>query len=74
MFWVFNTNLISMLRIIDYIKESFNEINKVAWPTRQQAIKSSIIVIVFLVISSIVFGGIDIILNKLYEYIIFNLT
>ncbi len=39
-----------MKRIIRYIKSSIDELKRVIWPTRRQAIQLSIIVIIFTVI------------------------
>ena len=41
--------------MIKYIKESFAELNNVTWPTRKQGIKITTIVIVFMIISAILF-------------------
>lgn len=56
--------------ITNYIKGSSEELSKVVWPTKQQAIKLTIIVLVFCVLSAILFGALDYLFNLLYEFII----
>ena len=53
-----------MNRITTYIKESLEELNKVRWPTRAQAIRLSVVVTVFTVTSSLFFGVIDVGLSQ----------
>ena len=44
-----------MNKIINYIKESYNElVNKVSWPTRQQVTSSSVVVLSASVIIALV--------------------
>jgi len=49
-----------MTSVLSYFRESIEELNQVRWPTRQQAIRLSIIVVLFTVANSIVFGLLDI--------------
>lgn len=56
-----------MNSIVTYINESIRELELVRWPTRQQAIRLSVIVLVFTAISAMFFGLVDIIFtNGLY--------
>ncbi len=48
-----------MDRITTYINDSLEELRHVRWPTRQQAIKLSSIVIGFTAICAIAFGAAD---------------
>jgi len=50
---------ISMNRIRTYITEAIEELHRVRWPTRQQAIRLSIIVIIFCAVTSVAFGVVD---------------
>ena len=44
-----------MNKIINYVKESYNElVNKVSWPTRQQVTSSSVVVLSASVIIALV--------------------
>ena len=44
---------------MNFIKESTEEIRKVTWPTRNQAVTLSIIVIIFTALSTLLFLGSD---------------
>jgi preprotein translocase SecE subunit len=48
-----------MTAIMKYFSDSIQELELVRWPTRQQAIRLSTIVLVFTVVSALVFGAID---------------
>ena len=45
--------------VTNYFKEAVQELELVRWPTRQQAVRLSIVVLVFTLISSAVFGFVD---------------
>lgn len=48
---------------IDYIKESQKELKKVNWPSRQQTVKYSVIVIVMSLGLAAFLGGVDFVFN-----------
>ncbi len=48
-----------MASVSTYINEALEELRHVRWPTRQQAIRLSIITIAFTLASSAIFGLID---------------
>ncbi len=56
--------------IVNYFKESKAELGKVTWPTRQQAINSTILVIVISTVVAIFLGGADYVLNWAIEQVI----
>lgn len=56
--------------ITNYVKESFAELSKVTWPTKNQAVKLTIIVLVFCLIMAILIGAVDLGFNKLYEMLL----
>jgi preprotein translocase SecE subunit len=45
--------------IVNYFKESFEELKKVTWPTNNQAIKLTIITVVFTIITTLIITGLD---------------
>lgn len=45
--------------ILDYFEESYQELKKVSWPTRNQAVKLTILVLAFCLISAVVIGALD---------------
>jgi preprotein translocase SecE subunit len=49
----------TMNRIQEYLGEAVEELHKVRWPTRNQAVRLSIIVIAFTLVSSLALGLLD---------------
>lgn len=47
-----------------YINDSLEELRQVRWPTQQQAIRLSTIVIGFIIVTSLFFGLIDTLLSE----------
>ena len=56
--------------IVRYLRETRAELSKVSWPTWPEARKLTIIVLVTVVASSIVFGGFDYLFAQLFSLII----
>lgn len=54
-----------MNAIIRYINESIAELHQVRWPTRNQAIRLSAIVIGFCAVAALFFGVVDAALSEL---------
>jgi preprotein translocase SecE subunit len=50
---------IQMNSIVSYFRESLEELRHVRWPTQQQALRLTTIVIGFIFVSSVFFGVID---------------
>jgi len=48
-----------MQAVINYFKESVAEFNNITWPTRNQAVRISIIVLAFMAASAVVLGALD---------------
>jgi preprotein translocase SecE subunit len=57
-----------MNAIANYFRESIQELELVRWPTRQQAVRLSGIVLVFTVISAAIFGVLDLGLSTLLRF------
>ncbi len=49
---------------MQFFKDAYQELELVRWPTRQQAIRLSAIVLAFTVICSVFFGVIDYLLSS----------
>ena len=49
--------------ITNYFRTSYQELTKVAWPTRQQALRHSLVVIIVCIAVMIVLGVFDYLLN-----------
>jgi preprotein translocase SecE subunit len=56
-----------MNTIANYFRDAVQELNHVRWPTRQQAIKLSIIVLGFTLASSAAFGVVDFLLSRVVK-------
>ena len=48
-----------MNAIATYIEESLEELHQVRWPTQQQAVRLTVIVVGFIAVSAIFFGAVD---------------
>ena len=59
-----------MLSPTVYINEAIEELHHVRWPTRQQAVRLSIVVLVFTLLSAAAFGLIDFVLAKLVSFLL----
>lgn len=59
-----------MKKILNYFKESKEELTKVVWPTRKQTIEIAVAVIVITVIIGAYLGGVDFLLTKLMTLLI----
>lgn len=53
-----------------YVKEVRSELSKVIWPTREQAINLTIVVVVVMVVMSLFLGGVDTIFSGLIQLLI----
>ncbi len=53
-----------MSALASYITGSLEELRHVQWPTQQQAIRLTVIVIVFIAVNSAIFGLVDFGISK----------
>ena len=58
-----------MKRIIRFFKESYAELKKVVWPSREDVAGSTRVVIVSTAIFAVVLGAVDLILVRLIDII-----
>jgi len=56
--------------ITRYVKDSFQELEKVTWPTKNQAVKLTAIVFVFVLITAVFLAFADFAFNWIYTYIL----
>lgn len=61
-----------MPKIITFLKETGAELEKVVWPSREQTIRYSILVIAIAIAVGLFLGGLDYILTKLTEVVLQN--
>lgn len=64
------SNMITFAKIEQFLREVHLELNKVKWPTRQETVKLTLVVIGISVILGIYIGGLDFILTKMIELLI----
>jgi len=53
-----------------YLRETVAELKKVTWPTRPDALRLTVLVLVVVVISSLVLGSLDYIFAQVVRFII----
>ena len=56
----------------NFLKEVREELNKVAWPTREQTLRYTVLVILVAVAVGVALGGLDYILTALTTFILEN--
>ena len=54
-------------KISSFFKDAISEMKKVTWPTKKEATKNTLIVIMVCIAVAIFLGGIDFLFNKLIE-------
>lgn len=52
----------------EFLSESRFELRKVVWPTRQEAIRTTWVVIVLVIVLSLLLGGFDFLIQKLTQW------
>lgn len=55
---------------ITFVRETYDELRKVMWPTRNEVIRLTAVVIIISVTVGIYIGGLDFVLVKAVEYVI----
>ena len=53
-----------------YFRETIGELRKVSWPTRQEALNLTRIVIIVMIVMSAVLGSLDLFFAKLFAFIL----
>ena len=57
-------------RAQEFVREVLAEFRKVTWPSRQELINSTVVVITVTVVVALFLGGVDIVLAKIVETIL----
>lgn len=55
---------------VTFLREAFDELKKVTWPTRPEVIRLTVAVLAISVIVGLFLGGLDFILSKIIEVIL----
>ncbi|MBP6085042.1 preprotein translocase subunit SecE [Candidatus Gracilibacteria bacterium] len=58
-----------MRKLSNYIRSSVEELRKVAWPTRKQAIDSTLIVLAISLLAALYIGVLDSLFQNGYQYL-----
>ncbi|MGA2478104.1 MAG: preprotein translocase subunit SecE [Spirochaetia bacterium] len=58
-----------MKKIILFFQESYAELRKVTWPSREEAISSTKVVLVSTIIIALMLGLVDLVLFKIVDWI-----
>jgi len=56
--------------IVRYLRETRAELSKVTWPTRQEAVNLTIVVLIVVAVSALILGGFDFLFERLFEFIL----
>ena len=56
--------------IVRYLRETRAELSKVSWPTRQEAINLTIVVLVVVAVSSLILGSFDFLFAQLFQFVL----
>lgn len=57
-------------KIREYLRETIGELRKVNWPTRQEAIRLTQIVVLVIFLMAAILGGLDALFSELFALII----
>ncbi|MBI4035777.1 preprotein translocase subunit SecE [Candidatus Daviesbacteria bacterium] len=57
---------------VNFLKEVKEELGKVAWPTREQTIRYTVLVILVAVVVGLFLGGLDAVLTALTGFLLNN--
>jgi len=57
-------------RVQEFVREVVAEFRKVTWPSRQELINSTVVVITVTVVVALFLGGVDIVLARIVERIL----
>ena len=59
-----------MNQAVEFLKESKNELSKVVFPSRQEVISATTVVILSVIFVSFFLGAVDLVLSKLMAYLV----
>ncbi len=57
-------------KITNFLQQTKAELKKVTWPTKDQTVKLTIVVILISLVVSLYLGSLDYIFNKLLKYVV----
>jgi preprotein translocase subunit SecE len=60
----------SRFNLGEYIQETRSELRKVVWPTRQEALNLTIVVLAVTLAMTVILGGVDWVFSQLFSFIL----
>jgi preprotein translocase subunit SecE len=60
----------AVARLREFVQEVLAEFRKVTWPSRQELVNSTVVVIVVTVVLAFFLGAVDIVLARLVEWVL----
>jgi len=61
-----------MNAIVQYVRDARQELYKVSWPTKQETVNATVMVIAVSVAIAVFLGALDYVFNKGLEYLLIN--
>jgi preprotein translocase subunit SecE len=58
-----------MKKIIQFFKDSFSELKKVTWPSREEVLASTKVVIIMILLIALILGLFDVLLYQLLYFL-----
>ncbi|HXS14777.1 MAG TPA: preprotein translocase subunit SecE [Candidatus Saccharimonadales bacterium] len=55
---------------VTFIQETYSELKKVSWPTRQEVIRLTVVVILVSIIVGVFIGGLDLMFTSLLQLVV----
>ncbi|ADR19442.1 preprotein translocase subunit SecE [Calditerrivibrio nitroreducens] len=59
-----------MEKYVNFIKEVKEELKKIVWPTKDETIGTTTVVVIFVVLMAIFLGVVDVALSKIIQFIV----
>jgi len=57
-------------KYVNFIKEVKEELKKIVWPTKDETIGTTTVVVIFVVLMAIFLGVVDVALSKIIQFIV----
>lgn len=59
-----------LTRLREFVQEVLSEFRKVSWPSRQELVNSTTVVVIVTVVLAFFLGGVDIVLARIVERVL----
>ncbi len=68
----FLKNFKNMTKLLQFLQEAYAELRRVTWPTREQVVQYTILVIIISLITALILGALDYIFGGIIRAYILN--